>query len=288
MGFQNESFEVLEALHKPLGQEQQMDAIMQQMLKNVREERQTSDPDIFSDMEDYIRDTRQENTTTLENIKDTQEVQPGGIVRETIEKVQDFVEDIVEAVVDFFDGPDESPESDQVELRENIDAAAMEWHVQELDDSCAIVSQQFIINEFTGQNISEADLVEISAMRGWYNGNGTSFEDIGNLLQLFNIDISIDRAADFNDLMETVQNGNRAIVCVQNIALSTEWLDGYPVSSANHAVEVIGIDRSDPSDIKVIVNDPGVLDGRAKAISMANFIDAWQTSGGYMLTAHRN
>ena len=39
---------------------------------------------------------------------------------------------------------------------------------------------------------------------------------------------------------------------------------------------------------KVIVNDPGVEDGRMKEISYDNFMDAWFTGLNYLLIAHRD
>ena len=60
-----------------------------------------------------------------------------------------------------------------------------------------------------------------------------------------------------------------------------------PVVSANHAVEVIGIDETDPRNVKVIVNDPGVADGCGKVVSLDTFNQARDGSGGFMVVAER-
>ena len=54
---------------------------------------------------------------------------------------------------------------------------------QTYEDSCAIKSQQIILNEF-GVPVTEDQCVQYSYEHGWYEGNGTgtSFEDIGKLL----------------------------------------------------------------------------------------------------------
>ena len=57
--------------------------------------------------------------------------------------------------------------------------------------------------------------------------------------------------------------------------------------SVNHAIEVVGIDKSNPEDIKVIVNDPGVEDGCCKSIDYDVFMNAWATSSNYMMVADR-
>ena len=260
----------------------------------------------------------------LERMEGMQDAKAGGIIQDVVETVVDVIEDIIDGIKDFFDGPNDKPEVKPIvvpeftleidpatnpvavqefdpvstpevssdfnmaEFRENVDSAAKEWHVQIEDYSCAIACQQFIINEFKDLDVTEQELINLSWEQGWYEGYGTAWMDIGNLLEAYGIDTDVNWDADFQDLEKAVQNGDRAIIGVQNMALFTEWCDGYPMYSANHAVEVIAVDRSDPENVKVIVNDPGVWDGCAKVISYENFMDAWGTSGGYMLTAHRD
>ena len=54
---------------------------------------------------------------------------------------------------------------------------------QQYPDSCAIKSQQIILNEF-GIDVNEDQLVQFSYEQGWYNadGTGTAAGDVGNLL----------------------------------------------------------------------------------------------------------
>jgi hypothetical protein len=52
-----------------------------------------------------------------------------------------------------------------------------------------------------------------------------------------------------------------------------------PGQDANHAVQVIGIDRSDPGRPMVVLNDPGHPDGRGMLVPLDEFAGAWQDSG---------
>lgn len=210
------------------------------------------------------------------------------ISREFIDKVRDGLEEVRGGVQDFW-GPDreETADFDPEAFRENIESGAAEWHEQIEPYSCAIASQHFIISEYTDASVTEQDLIRTASEMGWYEELGTPMADVGDLLMAYGIDVTVRMAGDFNDLLEATANGDRVLVSVQNMAMTTEWADGYPAYSANHVVEVLGIDRSDPEDPRVIVNDPGIPNGRAMSMTRENFEDAWMTGGGYMCVAHR-
>lgn len=291
-GFQNDSFFTPNdhaVTHEEIQRIQEQQAI-EQAMEQAMEQGQGREFGLPSDVMDRLREVEAESadlSPTALKMKELQERDSHGIIDDVIDKIQEIAADVVETVKDIFDGPDDRAKFDQAEFRESIETAAKEWHEQTEDYSCAIACQQFIINEYTDAGVSEQELIDIARDQGWYQAEGTSYVDIGNLLNMYDIDTSVKMTGDFQDLLDATANGDRVIVGVQNIALVTEWCDGYPYGSANHAVEVLGIDRSDPENLKVIVNDPGVGDGRAKAVSYENFMDAWSTSGGYMLTAHK-
>ncbi len=169
----------------------------------------------------------------------------------------------------------------------NIEDAKDVWHPQAYSDSCAVACQEFILEEYTGKDFQEDELVAMAVENGWVAEGGTPFEDIGNILEYYGIETSMDYEADFQDLENALNSGDRAIVGVYNMGLDNNYEGFYPAWSANHAVEVIGIDKSNPEDIKVIVNDPGVEDGCGKEIDYDVFMNAWNTSGGFMVVADR-
>lgn len=244
-------------------------------------------PSVFQEL-DHMRDTAESQDkdfqTAIDNLEQMRleengrtsvvETREDGVIHEVITRIENLFR----------------PEGTEQSTMRDIDAAAKEWHRQETGYSCAVACQQFILNEYTGGDVSEAALLEIAETNGWYNeaAGGTPTNDIGKLLEMYGIDTDINKSATYQDLRNALSQDNRVIVGVNNLSMSTEWADGYPIATANHAIEVIGIDESDPENVRVIVNDPGVEDGCAKSVSLENFIDAWNTSGGYMMTAYRN
>src|SRR5690348_4046825 len=61
-----------------------------------------------------------------------------------------------------------------------------EWDgKQTAADDCDIRSQQFIIEQFTGQKLSEQDLEQEAQSHGWYHPGqgGTPIDDMSKLLQ---------------------------------------------------------------------------------------------------------
>lgn len=60
-----------------------------------------------------------------------------------------------------------------------------------------------------------------------------------------------------SDIKNTLDQGGRVIVAVDSMVLWTEGYGNYPVYCMDHAIEVIGIDDSNPNDIRVIINDSG-------------------------------
>lgn len=169
----------------------------------------------------------------------------------------------------------------------DIAEATEEWHVQEGDNSCAVCSQQFIINEFLDLDLTEEQLCTIAEASGWFDPElGTTLENVDNLLELFGIDSHMNYEADLADLKKTLDEGGRAIVAVDSMVL---WIDGtenYPVYGADHAIEVLGIDDSDPNNVQVVINDSGIDNGCGKSVPLAEFMEAWLPSGGFMVSAY--
>lgn len=166
------------------------------------------------------------------------------------------------------------------------------WHQQSYDDTCAVVSQEFILDELTGQDFSEDELRQEAIENGWYTpGGGTAMGDVGELLEAHGIDVERGNGFTVDDLRKQLEQGNKIIVGVDadEIWSSTpenEWLNDYacmPGQDANHAVQVIGIDYSNPDDPMVILNDPGHEYGQGMMIPLAQFEDAWADSGNFMV-----
>lgn len=162
-------------------------------------------------------------------------------------------------------------------------------------NSCAIKSQQIILNDF-GIPCTEEQLIDFSIRHGWYDGTGTLPKDVGNLLETAGIPVTRRTDANVFNLVNELSQGHKVIAGVDadelwhNKSMGEKiknWLsdffseDGRGVP--NHALIVAGIDTSDPNHIQVIVTDPGNGDYH-KAYPIEQFMDAWADSSCYMVS----
>lgn len=164
---------------------------------------------------------------------------------------------------------------------------------QTFPDSCAIKSQQLILNDF-GFEVSEVDLVRTAAMHGWYNG-GTAPQDVGNLLELANIPVSRTEGANVFNLVNELAQGHKVIVGVDSDEMwhnnsigdkLRNWYNDFVgETGGDHALIVAGIDTSDPDNIQVIVKDPGSGDD-GKPYPLEQFMDAWSDTNCYMVSTN--
>lgn len=162
------------------------------------------------------------------------------------------------------------------------------WHVQETDFSCAVASQEFVIEELLGMEFDEAQLRRIAVENGWLTEQGTNFEDTGKLMELMGL--TVERSFDntFEDLCDSLSRGIHPVVGVDADELwNGENEELYmPGNDANHAIQVIGVDMSDPENPMVILNDSGVSNGCGAMVEKDVFMSAWEDSGGFMAEAY--
>lgn len=167
------------------------------------------------------------------------------------------------------------------------------WHQQTHPDTCAVVSQEFILDELTGHDFSEETLAQEAYAHGWYTpGAGTPMDDVGNLLELHGISIEREYNASIDDLSAELDQNHKVIVAVNAETLwdnasgnaATVGHVGFiPGQNANHAVEVIGFDHTDALNPMVILNDPGCANGCGILVPLTAFEAAWGQSGHYMV-----
>ena len=155
------------------------------------------------------------------------------------------------------------------------------WQMQTTPFTCAVMAQCGIIGAFTGDPISEAQLVYEATVNGWLSDGGMSPLDVGNLLELHGIGCHVQMGTAIEDLMAELAQGHKVIVGLDSGEI---WNQDHPLEdffqqSADHAIWVTGVDLSDPANPKVIVNDSGDPTGAGKAYDLALFVDAWQDSG---------
>lgn len=154
------------------------------------------------------------------------------------------------------------------------------WEGQQTEPmGCAIRVQQNIIEEFTGQKLSETALSSEATAHGWFSQtSGTPLQDMGLEMQLHGIANHETQNANVFDLENELSQGHKIIVGVDAGALWNGTADGR-----GHAIEVTGIDLSDPNNPQVIVNDPGVPNGAGNHYSLSQFTQAWSGSNDLMV-----
>lgn len=168
---------------------------------------------------------------------------------------------------------------------------------QYYNDTCAIRSQQIIMRDY-GIDISEHELRDIAIDNAWYApGEGTSLQDVGNLMQIAGIDCHQSMNNTVYDLVSELSQGHRVIVGVDSGELwaKTSFArfgekveDFFGIKGADHALIVAGIDvnPNDPKDVKVILTDPGSGDLRIE-YKMEDFLDAWKDSNCFMVSTEQ-
>lgn len=161
------------------------------------------------------------------------------------------------------------------------------WSPQAEAYSCAIACQEMIAEQLTGEDISEEKMIAFAREQGWYEPeSGTAMADVGRLLETMGMHVERETGASVDELAQELEKGK--VICgVNNMILAEPALAVLPGLKANHAVQVIGIDASDENNIEVILNDPGVENGRGIRHSLDTFLKAWNTGGNFMATVYR-
>ena len=183
------------------------------------------------------------------------------------------------------------PENNMEENSPVFKALTVDDIQQEFPDTCAIKSQQIIL-ESHDINVSEQDLVEESIDKGWYvpGQGGTMPEDVGNLLEEHGMTVNHFDNATIDDIASELAKGHQVIVGVDSGEL---WQPGhfesledfFKLGGADHALIVSGIQVNPlTSEREVLLTDPGT--GEVTHIyTMDQFEDAWDDSDNFMISA---
>ena len=174
-----------------------------------------------------------------------------------------------------------------------VDATFVEGK-QGYSDTCAIRVQEFILEQFTGQEFDETDLMEEARSQGWYDPEmgGTPPSSVGMLLEAHGVEANQYQSATTFDLTNELAQGHKVIIGVDGAEMrgqepSTLLRDIVsnaevdPGGGADHAVIVSGIDTTDPNNPQVLVSDPATGDAAA-SYPLDQFVAAWQDSSFFM------
>lgn len=162
------------------------------------------------------------------------------------------------------------------------------WHLQETDCSCAVAAQEFVLEDLLDREFSEEELRELAQENGWFSDNGTPMEDVGNILEEFGLKVDRYQGGTIEDIEQCLENGGNVIIGVDADEIWYGDNDTYgPGDDANHAVEVIGVDYSNPDQPMVILNDSGNPNGCGSMVPLDQFMDAWEDSGFFIVEAYK-
>lgn len=168
------------------------------------------------------------------------------------------------------------------------------WVAQYYSDTCAIRSQQIILRDY-GVDISQEQLISLAEDHGWYKeGEGTSINDVGKLMELIGVDCHRSYNNSVYDLVSELSQGHRVIVSVDSgelwaktfdEVLSEKIEDAFGEKGADHALIVAGVEvnPSNPNDVHVVLTDPGTGQLRVE-YPLEEFMDAWKDSNCFMVS----
>lgn len=156
------------------------------------------------------------------------------------------------------------------------------WHQQQRWDDCAVVGQQFLLEEITGQPHSETECVDIAQSNGGYvPDHGTYWDHIGDVLNAYGIPTENSFHNTSSDITNQLQQNHKVLVGVDATILSGQQQP--PGQHTNHIVQVIGVDNSDPQHPKYVLNDPGTPNGQGIVVPAEKFYESWGAAGNWMM-----
>ncbi len=161
--------------------------------------------------------------------------------------------------------------------------------LQKYPDTCAIKSQQIILNS-KDVDVSEETLRNDAILNGWYeSGKVTPMECTGFLLERYGVSVYKIQGASLLDLSKELVQGHGVVVGVDsgelwNPGIEESFEDIMQGVHADHALIVNGI-GVDPYTSEAYVNLTDSGTGYVnEAYPVNQFLDAWADSGNYMLT----
>ena len=162
------------------------------------------------------------------------------------------------------------------------------WHFQAEQTSCVIAIEEMIAEQLLGKDLPEGKLIEYSRKSGWYEpGRGTSLEDTGKILERLGLEVERGDNWTVSHLIEALAQGKKILCAVDGMMLLEPRLAEIPGRTANHAVQLVGIDFSNPENVQVILNDTFDPNGKGVRYDMDLFLAAWKTGGNFAVMADK-
>lgn len=177
--------------------------------------------------------------------------------------------------------------ADMAVVSGNPEESMEQWEYQGDTGRCALYSQKFVIEELTHQDIDIEELADLAEENGWFSeDSGTPLLNMDKVLDYFGIDSEMSFHNDPADLQRELEAGKKIIVSIDADEIwYGEDNDLFtPGDGPNHAVEVIGIDHTNPDNPMVILNDSGSPNGCGEMVPLDTFMDAWEDGNCQMIS----
>lgn len=164
------------------------------------------------------------------------------------------------------------------------------WECQGETNRCALYAQKFVIEELTGRHIDIEEFVKVAEENGWFSeSGGTPFLNMCKMIDAYKLEHTMSFHCTIQDIENCLNNGGKVIVSLDANEIWYGEDDNLfsPFSNANHAVQVIAIDRTDPSSPVVVLNDSGHENGKGSMIPMDVFLGAWEDGNCQMIECYK-
>lgn len=202
----------------------------------------------------------------------------------------EFIQGEADEISGIPDLPNFDPEQADPEAVCGDPASSMaEWEYQGRTGRCALYSQKFVIEELTGMDLNIEEMADIAEAKGWFSEEGgTTMRNMNKMLDFYGVENEMTFDNSFEDIRRCLENNGKVIVTVDSDEIWFGEQDNLftPRDSANHALQVIGIDETDPGNPMVILNDSGTPDGRGEMVPLKVFIDAWEDGFCQMIACY--
>ena len=184
--------------------------------------------------------------------------------------------------LDNYDPANSNPDQVVGQLPDDLEV----WECQGNTNRCALYSQKFVIEQLCpGTEVDIEEMEAIAEANGWYD-DGTQALNMDKMLEYYGLESEMSFNNELSDLQEALADENsRVIVSIDadQIWSGSDLNIFSPETSANHAVEVVGIDYSDPENPMVILCDSGSPNGCGEMVPLDTFEDAWKAGDNQMV-----
>lgn len=191
---------------------------------------------------------------------------------------------VIREIIGIQEGLPEMPEQTDAVIGDLEDIE--NWHPQAESMSCAVYVQEMIAEQLLDQEVSEEAVIDFAEQAGWYDPvEGTTLANTGKVLEAMGLEVERDYDGTLSEIMQALADGEKIICAVDNMILQDARFADMPGRVANHAVQLVAIDFSDPENPQAILNDTGVENGQGIRHDLDVFMAAWKTSGNFAVYA---